>query len=108
MIASSGIAHGLSIFVLSHDLIQKVGSFLGSCSRVFQSRSMPLRPGAYFASHSGVSQCLRAARGSRVAGMDGPIVQNDGDGFARRSRLVAMDVSEPFARGDETGDSSRR
>jgi len=43
-------------------------------------------------------------RGARCfAGMDGPIVQNDGDGFARHSRLGAMDAIEPFEQGDEIG-----
>src|SRR5208282_6482289 len=34
MIASKRIAHGLYVFVLPHDLIQKLCNFLGSCSSV--------------------------------------------------------------------------
>jgi hypothetical protein len=59
-----------------------------------------LRSGAYFAIHSGVSQCLRQASAARGALLDGRIVHNDGTRLARRSWLGAMDVIEPFEQGD--------
>ena len=43
----------------------------------------------------------RGAR--RFTGMDRPIVQNDDDGFAGRSRLGAMKAIEPFEQRDEIG-----
>jgi hypothetical protein len=39
----------------------------------------------------------------RFAGVDGSIVQDDGDGFAHRSRLGAMDSIELFEQGYEIG-----
>ena len=46
MIALSGIAHGLYIFVLSHDLIQKVGNFCAdhALADVGAARQAPWRP----------------------------------------------------------------
>ena len=38
-----------------------------------------------------------------LVGVDGPIVQNNGDGLACRSRPEAIDLIEPFEQGDEIG-----
>ena len=39
----------------------------------------------------------------RLAGVDGPIIQNDDGGFTHGSRFRAMDAIEPFEQGDEIG-----
>jgi hypothetical protein len=64
---------------------------------------MSLRLGAYFASHSGMPVLALGQRGAALFCWYGrPIVQNDGDGFARHSRLGAMDVIEPSKTGEDT------
>src|ERR1700730_8788903 len=65
---------------------------------------MSLSSGAYFAIHSGVSQCLRSTSAARVALLEwmGPLSRTMVTG-ARHSRLGAMDAIEPFEQGDEIG-----
>ena len=75
---------GLERFPLAFDIVEFGGIF-----------------GHPFGREPVVALGQRGARG--FAGMDGPIVQNDSDGFARRSRLGAMDAIEPFEQGDEIG-----
>src|SRR3954467_1560778 len=61
---------------------------------------MSFSSGAYFGSHSTVSQS-RAARAARVAGMNGSVVEDEDDGFVVAARARPVDRIEAAQKIDE-------